>query len=327
MGTFYNITYQENGIELKQSKIDSILIAINLSTSTYIDSSTISKINHSAAHSKDVSILLNGKTSTYESVELPYDKHFIYNYRLSDRIYSESDGAFDPTIMPLVNYWGFGYTAKNAVNKVDTEKVEEILSYIGLEKFNLETSASHIKVVKPKNAELDFSAVAKGYAVDILAEYLKSKNIINLMIDIGGEVYASGKNPSNSSWKVGLNTPKESAALRDFEHIVSLDNLALASSGNYRNFHIVDGKKYGHEINPVTGFPELNDLLAVSVAAPTCAEADAIATAAMIMGMEAALKYINSYEHVEACLFFSNNDGEIKSRFTEGMAKLIVKEI
>ena len=320
MGTFYNLTFQETGKSISKADIDSILFAINQSVSTYIDSSTISLINKENELTEKLTLIKNGDFAEFHAIELPIDTHFIKNYKLSKRIFLESDGAFEPSIMPLVNFWGFGYTPKKAVSESDPHIVAGILELVGFDKFNLEENDSSMRIIKLPNAELDFSGVAKGYAVDCLADYLKANNISNLMVDIGGEVFATGKSPKNNPWRIGLNTPKEDAGLYEVEHIINLDGKALASSGNYRNFHVVEDKKYGHSINPNTGYPELNDLLAVSVVAATCAEADAVATSAMILGLERAYDYVDSYQNLEACFFFSDEEGGIQSRFTEGLS-------
>jgi len=326
MGTYYRLIYQDHANRITKARIDSILIAINLSASTYIDSSTISKINRSSTYGKEIEVLANGRPDTRHQVNLANDIHFIKNYELSERIFLETQGAFDPTIMPLVNYWGFGYTPKKAV-AADQNKIDSILAYIGMDKVSLEVNTSNMTIVKPARLQLDFSGVAKGYAVDQLTSYLKNAGISNMMIDIGGEVYATGSNPLAKKWTVGLNMPKEDAALTDIISLINLDNQGLASSGNYRNFHVINGKKYGHEINPKSGHPELNDLLAVSVIAPSCAEADAIATGLMIMGLSKAESYVEDYPNIEASFFYSDSSGIIQSRYSEGMSKMLVKNL
>ncbi len=326
MGTFYNLTFEETGNSVTKEEIDSLLVAINQSVSTYIHNSTISLINRENEMTEKLSLIINGEFAEFHAIELPIDSHFINNYKISQRIFLESDGAFEPSIMPLVNFWGFGYTPKKAVVEADSQKVAKILELVGFNKFNLEENGASMRIIKLPDSELDFSGVAKGYAVDLLADYLKSKSIVNLMVDIGGEVYTAGQSPKRSPWKIGLNTPKEDAGLYDIKHIIKLEGKALASSGNYRNFHLVGDKKYGHSINPETGYPEFNDLLAVSVVAATCAEADAVATAAMVLGLERAYNYIDAYHNLEACFFFSDSDGNIQSRFTDGMSKLDINQ-
>ena len=177
MGTFYNLTFQETGKSISKADIDSILVAINQSVSTYIDSSTISLINKENELTEKLTLIKNGDFAEFHAIELPIDTHFIKNYKLSKRIFLESDGAFEPSIMPLVNFWGFGYTPKKAVSESDPHIVAGILELVGFDKFNLEENDSSMRIIKLPNAELDFSGVAKGYAVDCLADYLKANNL------------------------------------------------------------------------------------------------------------------------------------------------------
>ena len=229
--------------------------------------------------------------------------------------------------MPLVNYWGFGYTPKEAVTRVDSSKVKRMVSKLGMEKFQVEANADSMICIKPRASELDFSGIAKGYAVDYLADHLQMQGVENLLVDIGGEVFVSGKNPKGQKWTLGLNTPDEQSSYYDYAETVILSNKGLASSGNYRNYHVVDGKKYGHEINPKTGFPELNDLLGVSVIAGTCMEADAVATALMIMGKDEALAFLDANINLDGILFFSDSDGYIISKQSNNFQKYLNMKI
>ena len=325
MGTTYSVTFHDPENVIVQSQIDSALVEINLSLSTYIDSSTVSKINNGNKYGEKVTLLVDSQYKESIRTTLPHDMHFITNFEKAGEIYRNSDGYFDPTVMPLVNYWGFGYDPKVPVTEVDSSRIKSILKTIGFEKFTLEHDSKEMVIIKPKGAELDFSAIAKGYAVDYLGKLLASANIVNYMVEIGGEVVAAGKSPSAQPWKVGLNTPKEDASLTDFSGIVQLQNIALASSGNYRIFHKVNGKKYGHELNPKTGFPKNSEVLGVSVIAPTCMEADAVATACMVLDLKSAYKYISDYQQLEACFFTSNSEGKIISKITPGFSKYLVR--
>jgi len=309
MGTTYNITYEPYKKLISKATIDSILRDINLSVSTYIDSSTISKINNSSKYGRKAEILINGKIHKSDKVITKMDQHFLTNYKAANRIYLDTDGSFDPTVMPLVNYWGFGYKPKKPVTKVDSQKVSSILKLVGM------------TCVKPVGVELDFSAIAKGYAVDYLAMYLRSQGVENLMVEIGGEVYAQGHNATTTPWTIGLNTPDSESTLQDFMNLVHLKKMSVASSGNYRIFHIVNGKKYSHEINPKSGYPERNELLQVSVLARNCMEADAVATALMIMGKKKGMAYIESKPGMEAVFFYGDKEGGIAQTESSGFAK------
>lgn len=318
MGTHYNITYKPYLAPIPQAKLDSILVDINLAVSTYIDTSVISKINNSSKYGKPVEILVNGSYHNTHKIKLPYNEHFDANFKLAQYLNLQTDGFFEPTVMPLVNYWGFGYEPKVAVTKVDSLKVHKLLQQVGMDNFTLEASEQEMICIKPPAAELDFSASAKGYAVDYLSTYLKDQGVENLMVEIGGEVYAKGLNPSGRAWTIGINLPDENSSITESISYLKLDGYALASSGNYRNFHEVDGKKYGHELNPFTGFPEFNELLSVSVIAPTCGDADAYATALMVMGKEKALKFAELKHELEAILYYGNEEGELDFVFTSG---------
>ncbi len=320
MGTTYTIIYEPYAQPVIKATIDSILVSINQSVSTYIDSSTISKINRSDIYGQSTEILVNGKMATQDKIELPADTHFEHNYKVANRIYLDTDGYFDPTVMPLVNYWGFGYTPKKPVTKIDSQKINSIRETIGMEKVTAESVSDRLICMKPTGTELDFSAIAKGYAVDYISNYLQEQGVENLMVEIGGETYAKGQSPRNKNWVIGLNTPTTESSLTDFSSYIELQDKAVASSGNYRIYYEVEGRRYGHEINPKTGYPERNALLGVSVIAPTCMEADAIATALMVMGQDKAQAYVAAKPHIEAVLFVGDIGGGIGLIRSEGFA-------
>lgn len=323
MGTTYNITYFDSlGINYQKS-IDSLLIEINNSVSTYIPSSTISKINNHTIATTE--ILINGKIEENTKLEIDLDSHFLENYNVSLNIYENTDGYFDPTIAPLVNYWGFGYTAKKAITKIDRKKVKELRSVVGMNKFNLKTKGSKLQIIKPSLAKLDFSAIAKGYAVDFIAKYLESKKVSNYLVEIGGEVYAKGLNQSKSQWKLGINKPQSDAPINVFEIILNINDKGLASSGNYRNYYETQEWTYGHEINPFTGFPEMGSLLGVSVIGDNCMVADAYATAFMIMGLEKSKQLTEQIKGLEACFFYLNNEEILVKDYSSGFEAFIVQ--
>ncbi len=306
MGTTYNIKYiasVQNGI--KPSDIDSILVEINNSVSTYIPESTISVINTDSSGQFD---------ETNQSIHYAFirDPHFQTNFEISKSLFAETDGFFDPSIMPLVNYWGFGYTEKSAISDVDSIKVDSLKALIGFDHWQLEKTEDSISVSKNIGAELDFSAIAKGYAVDVLAEYMDINGVGNYMVEIGGEVKCKGTNQSDKIWTIGLSKPEVGARLTDFQALLSIDNKAMASSGNYRNYYQSGDKFYGHEINPKTGYPEINALLGTTVIHDNCAIADALATAFMVMGLERSKNWLAKNNSTQAVLFFQSDNGEIE---------------
>ncbi len=305
MGTTYQVTYShEDGVDFK-NEIDSLLAEINQEVSTYINTSLISTINKGG--------LLNRGLDSFSPAK---GAHFITNFEEAKKIFSLTNGAFDPTVMPLVNYWGFGYTPKTPVTKVDSAKVDSLIRFVGFD--NVKINENGIEK-STEEMELDFSAIAKGYGVDAIGRLLEDENIRNYLVEIGGEVRARGVNTRGTPWVIGINTPKEGVAVNEFQTLVQLDDIALATSGNYQNFYEVDGKKYSHTINSKTGFPERNRLLSASVFTTNCMTADGLATAMMVMGVEDALKLANSIEGVEAYLIFSKDNGTFGVNYTEAV--------
>ena len=313
MGTTYHIIYKDSLNRNFKSQVDELLQIINQGLSTYIKDSDISKFNQA---DKDI--------------EVPVGIHFLNNLIASKSVFEKTDGYFDPTIMPLVNYWGFGYTAKKPVVKIDSLAVDSIQQLIGFEKINSNfeyyveegdkvSQKKYDKLSKTvSNVQLDFSAIAKGYAVDILCDFLKGKKIKNYLVEIGGELRCKGKNPKGKIWTTAINTPKINARLTDYEAIIQVENKGIASSGNYRNFYEVNGEWYGHEINPKTGFPEKSNLLSVTVLANNCMKADAYATAFMIMGLEKSQALANELDNIDAFFIFANENGELEQIYTQG---------
>jgi len=309
MGTTYKISYIADNEKVKQQDIDSILNAVNLSLSTYIDSSSISKIN-----------------KTYKADSLfEIDKSFYEVFRISENVHRATDGAFDPSVMPLVHFWGFG-VRKNL--EQDTTQLDSLRQLVGLGNFAAITfnERYYIKKSNPY-AQLDFNAVAQGYASDVMADYFETKDITDYMIEIGGEVRCNGKNLRNTVWNIGIDKPENSnAQTRQLKATVLLDNASLATSGNYRKFLKQEGKKYGHTINPKTGFPEVNTTLSVSVITRYCGYADAYATAFMVMGHEKAFEFAERDTSIEAYFIYSDEQGNMLTKETSGL-KNILKEM
>lgn len=327
MGTTYSIVYIASSALVTKETIDSILVVINNSASTYIENSTISKINrNNCSSTKTITYLDNSKEKTRIKCTLPYDEIFIRNYEASKRIYLETNGAFDPSVMPLVNYWGFGYKDQEAITPSDTQAVNKILENVGLEKFEVNHDLREMTIIKPEKGQLDFSAIAKGYAVDFISDYLANLDIKDHMVEIGGEIFAKGLNDKKEKWSIGLNKPKDHSFTNSIQDIVSITDKGLASSGNYRNFKIIDGVKYGHEINPTTGYPEITDLLGVSVVSSNTMYADGYATAIMIMGQKQAIDFIDANPNTEAILYHSGQNEEIISSYSENAKELIAPQ-
>jgi len=311
MGTTYNVTYESAeyspyslkrilGLELK---------ILNDGLSTYQDDAVISMFNKYG----DITL------DTNDVAQL----HFYKVFKAAMKMYELSAGDFDATVMPLVNHWGFGYEEKDrssaSLNK-NIDSIRAIVSMTLVDEFEMN---DRIVISKKRNAtELDFSAIAKGYAVDILAQKLLDMGITNFLIDIGGELVARGKNKKDKLWTVGINRPVEDVAVNQADIFVQLDHVAMASSGNYRNFYEVDGKKYSHTINPKTGYPERSNLLGVSIITKDCMIADALATSCMVKGLAKAKIFIEQIPDAEACFIYNEND-KLKTVYSSGFSQYL----
>lgn len=313
MGTTYSVMYQDVNQINYQPQLDSILLAINQEVSTYIEDSDISLFNLLEESSKKYA---------FQASEKP---HFTANLLAAKPIFEQTNGSFDPTVMPLVNYWGFGYTEKRTVNKADEAKIAAILESVGYDKIEINIEADKVEIVKSNpDTELDFSAIAKGYAVDVIGEFLTSKGIENFFIEIGGETFCKGKSMRGDLWILGINTPSKTAKLTDIKQKVYLTNKGLATSGNYRNYHTAeDGSIYAHTINPKTGFPEKSNLLSATVIADDCMTADAFATAFMVMGKDKTIELSDSLENIEVFLIYGNENGTMETFTSDGFLDYI----
>ncbi len=312
MGTYYRVVYIDSLQRALQPAMDSALLALNAEVNTYDSTSLISRFNRSAAG------LLLLDAAGNKAV------HFLANLALARRVYELSEGYYDCTVMPLVNYWGFGYTEKKPVNQVDSLRVDSLRQLTGMSMVVLEEGgeAPFLRKQKAGN-QLDFSSCAKGYGTDLLAILLEERGITDYLVDIGGELRARGLNAEGEDWRIGVSKPVEGAAMNEIEQIIRLRNQSMATSGNYRNYFEVNGQKYAHTINPLTGFPERSRLLSATIIAPDCMTADAFATASMSMGLERAMEVVGKEAGVEG--FFIYAEGEqLKTTYTAGMKPLLV---
>lgn len=292
-GTLYKITYQSE-TDLRD-EIEKELDKVNLSLSPFNKQSVITKIN--------------------ENLSDTTDQMFVDVFTLSKEISAATGGAFDITVAPLVNAWGFGF--KNATN-VDSLTIDSIMDFVGIDKVELIGG----KIVKKDpRLMLDCSSVAKGYGVDCVARLLDRKGVKNYMVDIGGEVVVKGRNPQMNDWRIGINKPVDDSLSvnQDLQAVVSLTDLGIATSGNYRNFYYKDGKKYAHTINPHTGYPIQHNILSATVVAKDCATADAYATAFMVMGLDSAKAVCAKTPGIEAYFICDGGDQKLFTYATEGM--------
>lgn len=284
-GTIYNITYQSDEdlgllIEKELAKVDSSLSIFN-------PSSTISKIN--------------------QNEDVDADELFLHVFKLSQEVSKETGGAFDTTVAPLVNMWGFGFKSGEQPSK---ESIDSLMQLVGYDKIRLEGK----RIMKDDSRiMIDFSAIAKGYGSDRIANLLSSKGVENFMVEIGGEIVTVGVNPKKESWKIGVTKPTDDplSTNQELQTILNISNKAMATSGNYRNFYYKDGKKYAHTIDPKTGYPVQHNILSATVITDNCATADAYATAFMVLGLDGSKEILNRHPELKAYLICCLEDGSL----------------
>ena len=298
-GTVYHITYQ-NDNNLKQN-IEAELDKVNKTFSTFDSTSIISLINQN----KPVKI----------------NDMFAEIFDLSEEISTETEGAFDITVAPLVNVWGFGFKSGQKPTK---EKIDSLRLLVGYNKVKLYENG-----VKKKNPKimLDCSAVAKGYGSDIVARYLREQGVKNFMVEIGGEIVTSGLSENRLPWKIGVTKPSDNKTdmNQEVETILNVTDKAMATSGNYRNFYYKGGKKYAHTIDPKTGYPVQHSLLSATVLAKNCATADAYATSFMVMGVEKAEALLEKHPELMAYFIYAGPKGELKTWYSPSMKDKIAQ--
>jgi thiamine biosynthesis lipoprotein len=309
MGTFGTIKYIDNQDKEQQINhaIDSILKLVNQSMSTYIENSEISNFSKVFG------------TDEFPEFQTKLSDEFIEVLAISDELYQLTNGAFNPLVLPLINYWGFG--PEVGKNKIDSNKINSILKCIDYQKF-IEARKNYSQDSTLQCFELDFSAIAKGYGVDLIAYYLNDIGIENYMVEIGGEVNCKGKNSKNKLWKIGVETPNE--MVRSLYASIEIENKAMATSGNYRNFKTLEsGQKVVHIINPNSGYSVNSNLLSATILANDCATADALATACMVMGWENCFKLVESQPDIHCFLIFSDQNGTLKNTYSSEIAHLV----
>ena len=301
-GTFYNITYESpDGVDYVE-EIEQLLHEFNESLSTYLPASLISRINQNDATAE-------------------VDDYFRAVFNKAVEVNKLSDGIFDITIAPVINLWGFGFTG--GFPELDPKKIDSLMQYVGMDKIRIEGD----KAVKDfPGVMLDVNAIAKGYSVDVVADFLKEKGCKNFLVNIGGEIVAQGVNASGIVWRVEVERPDENPIFGQSRMaIVRLNNRAMATSGNYRRFHEIDGIKYGHTFNAKTGYPAMHNLLSVTIVADDCMTADAWATVCLASGLEKSIQILGQHPEFDALLIYSDEKGDFKIHTTEGMGAIILK--
>ena len=298
MGTIvYNVKYMGGSDDLHKSEVDSVLEAFNQSLSTYVSDSEITQLNQTG--------------------DLTYQSVFFYPVLARSReIFEKTEGTFDPTVGPLISAWGFG--PEQQIPDLDSLAVDSLLQITGFEAVDFDNE----QVTLPNSYRLDFGAIAKGYAVDLVGELLESKGIEDYLVEIGGEVRCRGTNEENKSWSLGIEDPTVAMDEQQLLAIVRLKEQSLATSGNYRNYYKKEGRIYAHIIDPRTGYTAKHNLLSASVFATDCMTADAYATALMVLGLEEAKKLVEK-EEIEAILIYQEEAGSLSSYVSSGILPFV----
>jgi FAD:protein FMN transferase len=302
MGTTYHIkvvtAHSKKTSDLKK-KIDKQLEDINKSMSTYRKDSEISRFN---------ALKIAGQ-------KFKVSRNFAQVIIESKKLYKLTGGAWDGSIYPLVKLWGFGMSERK--NRLPTkEKIASLLRDVGFDNIDLVDGRYLLK--KKASISIDLASIAKGYAVDKVAELIKKEDIKNFLVEIGGEVYASGVKKDGLCWRIGVNRPRKGAFYDEIYKIVTLKDKAFATSGDYRNFFEVKGKRYSHILNPRTGYPVANGVVSVSIIAGTCAFADGLATAVMVMGREKGLELVNGLDDAECLIVVQDKNDSFKDFLSSG---------
>ena len=298
-GTFYSITYQcDNDL---QKEIEAELKKVDQALSMFNQESIISKVNRN------------------EKVEL--NEMFLQVITLAQKVSQDTDGAFDITVAPLVNAWGFGFKTGD---KPSGTSIDSLMSTVGYKKISLK---GRQLFKENKNTMLDCSAIAKGYVSDVVAAFLKKRGIDNFMVEIGGEVVTQGISEKRVPWRIGVTKPTDDSLSVDNElqTVLNVTNKAMATSGNYRNFYYKDGKKYAHTIDPKTGYPVQHSLLSATVLADNCATADAYATSFMVMGIEKAKGVLERHPELMAYFIYTDERGNLAVWYSPSMKDKILE--
>lgn len=300
-GTTFHITYQSPQSHELDDQIDGILQTVNGSMSIYNPKSTLYAINNQEAKIKAEAILINCLL-------------------LAKEVHEKTDGAFDVTAGILVNAWGFGKDKTRILpeNKV----IDSIMQFVGFSLITIDSK--HISKAHP-SVSIDLNGIAKGYTVDLVADFFDAQKINNYLVEIGGEIRTKGVNPEGKPWRIGIDKPEDGhhAPGSKLQAILTLSDGALATSGNYRKYYEREGKKYAHTINPKTGYPVQHTLLSATVITERCAKADAYATACMVMGTEKSIKLLEENQEINGYLVWTDEDGVYQSYLSPALSEKI----
>ena len=300
-GTTYLIRYQDPKNRNLQKSIDEILLDFDFSVSTYNPNSIISKVNR---NEKKVYL----------------DAYFLACFNEAKNLWKITNGAFDPTVYPLVNAWGFGPEKKS---ELEQQKIDSLLHFVGFDKINIVNG--EIQKADPR-VQLDFNAFAQGYSVDVISAFLMKKGIQNFIVEIGGEVKTHGVDERGMLWRVGIEQPVvNQKSKNDLQVIVELENMAVATSGNYRRFKEVNGQKVVHHIDPKTDKPTANNLLSASVFSENALTSDAMATGFLVLGLEQSKHFLLEHPEIQVFFIYSDDQGTMQVFITEKLETWIAQ--
>lgn len=289
-GTVYHIRYQYE--EELHDSISARLKEIDNSLSMFNPMSTVSCINRGE--------------------NMKADSLITCVWNMSRSICQETDGAFDPTVAPLVNIWGFGFKKKEFPDRAIIDSLRDL---VGWQRISIQNGTFY---KEDPRMVLDFSAVAKGFGVDHVANLFRNLGIQNFMVEIGGEIVTQGTNPKGEAWRIGISKPDDDSTgtNKELQEVIEVRNGALATSGNYRNFYMEGGRKIAHTIDPKTGYPAQQSILSSTVKAPSCAMADGYATAFMVMGMERSQEFLKKHPQLQAFFIYADENGQYQTWHT-----------
>lgn len=309
-GTTYEVILVGDEIDLSEREVDSVLHAFDMSLSTYDAESVISRLN-----------------AAKDSITVSDPSGFFKNcYLESQEIYKSTNGLFDPSVYPLVAGWGF---MSNMETPLDQTEIDSILQFVSFEEgkhFDISFDGDDITLIKKNpNFKLDFNAIAQGYSVDVLYDYIEAKGHRNFYVEIGGEIRVKGRNHRNTPWHIGVDTPLENLKTRERDTIIKVSDKGLATSGNYRKFYVKDGVKYSHTLHPKTGKPVVHTLLSATVLAEKCSTADAYATAFMVMGLDKSKAFVKAHPELELGIYllYADSKGKIRFKKSKGFYKYL----
>ena len=298
-GTVYHITYQSS--KSLQKDIEAELAKVDASLSPFNERSIITAVN--------------------ENRDTVVNKMFSDVFALAMKISDSTNGAFDITVAPLVNAWGFGFKGGAMPTRHQVDSLKALVGYHKVSLTNGRVSKTDPRIM------LDCCSIAKGYGCDVVAKFLSAKGIDNYMVEIGGEIVTRGISEKRLPWKIGVTKPTDDSlnVNQEIQTIINVTDKAMATSGNYRNFYYKNGRKYAHTIDPSTGYPVQHNILSSTVIADDCATADAYATAFMVMGLDKAKTILSRHPELMAYFILASDDGTNKVWFSPSMKDKIAK--